>query len=108
VIQAVASLAFLGIFLLAGLDHRWGWSDVSLPLILAGDLLVLLGLGIVFLVFRENSYTSAVIDTTANQPVISTGPYALVRHRILPAAFSLLSARLWRSARTELCSGPYY
>jgi protein-S-isoprenylcysteine O-methyltransferase Ste14 len=29
VIQAIASIAFAGIFLVAGLDHRLGWSNVS-------------------------------------------------------------------------------
>jgi protein-S-isoprenylcysteine O-methyltransferase Ste14 len=80
VIQVVASLAFVGIFVVAGSDHRLRWSNVPVPIVLAGDILVLLGLGIVFLVFRENSYTSAVVETTASQPVISTGPYAVVRH----------------------------
>jgi protein-S-isoprenylcysteine O-methyltransferase Ste14 len=47
---------------------------------LLGDLLVALGLGIDLLVFRENSYGSSTIETVAGQQVISTGPYALVRH----------------------------
>jgi protein-S-isoprenylcysteine O-methyltransferase Ste14 len=83
----------------AGLDHRLGWSNVSVSLVLAGDVLVLLGLGIVFLVFRENSYTSATIETTDNQPVISTGPYAVVRHPMYAGAFLFLMSTHWRMAR---------
>jgi protein-S-isoprenylcysteine O-methyltransferase Ste14 len=101
VIQAIASIAFAGIFLVAGLDHRLGWSNVSVSLVLAGDLLVLLGLGIVFLVFRENSYTSATIETTDNQPVISTGPYAVVRHPMYAGAFLFLIS-------TPLALGSYW
>jgi protein-S-isoprenylcysteine O-methyltransferase Ste14 len=101
VIQAIASIAFAGIFLVAGLDHRLGWSNVSVSLVLAGNVLVLLGLGIVFLVFRENSYTSATIETTDNQPVISTGPYAVVRHPMYAGAFLFLIG-------TPLALGSYW
>jgi protein-S-isoprenylcysteine O-methyltransferase Ste14 len=90
VIQAIASIAFAGIFLVARLDGRLGWSNISVSLVLAGDVPVLLGLGIVFLVFRENSYTSATIETTDNQPVISTGPCAVVRHPMYASAFTFL------------------
>ena len=47
---------------------------------LAGDVLVALGLFMNLLVFRENSYGSSNINVEADQTVISTGPYALVRH----------------------------
>jgi protein-S-isoprenylcysteine O-methyltransferase Ste14 len=101
VIQVIASIAFAGIFLVAGLDHRLGWSHVSVSLVLASDVLALLGLGIVFLVFRENSYTSATIETTDNQPVISTGPYAVVRHPMYAGAFLFLIS-------TPLALGSYW
>jgi protein-S-isoprenylcysteine O-methyltransferase Ste14 len=45
-----------------------------------GDVLVALGFIIIFFVYRENSFTSATIDVYTGQTVISTGPYALVRH----------------------------
>src|SRR4030095_8262496 len=34
----------------------------------------------IFLVFKENTFTSATIDVVADQKVVSTGPYAIVRH----------------------------
>ena len=101
IIQAIASIAFAAIFLVAGLDHRLRWSNVSVLFVLAGDVLVLLGLGIVFLVFRENSYTSATIETTHDQPVISTGPYAVVRHPMYAGAFLFLIG-------TPLALGSYW
>ncbi len=39
-----------------------------------------LGYIIIFFVYRENSFTSAMIDVFAGQTVISSGPYALIRH----------------------------
>jgi len=76
----VSRLVFLIAFLLPGLDHRFGWSDVPVAAVLAADALVFLGYVLVFLVFRENTYASRVVEVEQGQKVISTGPYALVRH----------------------------
>jgi protein-S-isoprenylcysteine O-methyltransferase Ste14 len=62
------------------LDHRYHWSTVPLSVAVAGDLLVALGLYFIFLVYRENTFTSATIEVAPDQTVISTGPYAVVRH----------------------------
>lgn len=89
-VQAVASLAFVSIFVLAGLDHRLGWSRVPALLIAAGGALVVLGFAVVFLTFRENSYTSATIEAAKGQPVVDTGPYAVVRHPMYAGALLML------------------
>lgn len=60
--------------------HRFGWSPVPVYVSLGGDVLVALGLFINLRVFKENSYGGASIETVTDQKVISTGPYALVRH----------------------------
>jgi protein-S-isoprenylcysteine O-methyltransferase Ste14 len=39
-----------------------------------------LGFVIVFLTFQANSHAAAIVEVTPNQRVVSTGPYALVRH----------------------------
>jgi protein-S-isoprenylcysteine O-methyltransferase Ste14 len=70
---------FIGL-LVPGLDYRFGWSHVPVPLVLLADVLVFLGYVLVFLVFRENSYASRIIEISKGQKVISTGPYAVVRH----------------------------
>jgi protein-S-isoprenylcysteine O-methyltransferase Ste14 len=56
----------------------------------AGDILVMLGLLIIFLVFKENTFTSAVIEIATEQKVISTGPYAFVRHPMYIGALVML------------------
>jgi protein-S-isoprenylcysteine O-methyltransferase Ste14 len=76
----ISRLVFLIAFLLPGLDHRFGWSHVPVAAVLAADALVFLGYVLVFLVFRENTYASRVVEVEREQKVISTGPYALVRH----------------------------
>ena len=89
-IQAAAALAFVGIFLVASLDHRFTWSTVPLAIAIAGDVVVVLGFFIVFRVFRENTYTAATIEVAADQTVVSSGPYAIVRHPMYAGALILL------------------
>jgi len=80
IIMSIVSVAFVGLIVLSALDHRFAWSRVAPTAALAGDGLVLLGYLLIFFVFRENSFTSATIELAPDQKVISTGPYALVRH----------------------------
>jgi protein-S-isoprenylcysteine O-methyltransferase Ste14 len=80
IIQALSFPAFLAAFLLPGLDHRFAWSSVPPALSVAADLVVLAGYSLFVLVIRENSYASRIIEVDEHQRVISTGPYAVVRH----------------------------
>ena len=93
-------LWFLLAFLLPGIDQRFGWSHVPVIIVLAAELLVLLGYGIVVWVFRENSYASRVIEVAQQQEVIDSGPYALLRHPMYAGAiimyiFSPLALGSW-------------
>ncbi|SRR5579884_929771 len=89
-IQSLASLFFIGLFIVAGLDHRFQWSEVPLAVSAISNLFVALGFLIVFLVFRENSYTSAIIEVSNEQKVIASGPYSMVRHPMYAGASLLL------------------
>ena len=77
---ALASVSIIGIFVITGLDRRFAWSHVPFPAVLIGDGLVLLSYLFVYLVFRTNSYASRVVEVSDEQKVITTGPYAVVRH----------------------------
>jgi protein-S-isoprenylcysteine O-methyltransferase Ste14 len=90
IIQALGSIFFILPFIIASLDYRFGWSNIPTSLVVPGDLLVALGLYFVFLVFRENTFTSATIELRDEQQVIATGPYALVRHPMYAGAFLML------------------
>ena len=90
IIQSLASLFFIGIFIVPGLDFRFGWSNVPPLMSLISDGFVAIGFYIVFLVFRENSYTRATIEVSAEQNVITSGPYAVVRHPMYAGAMLLL------------------
>lgn len=91
IIQSLASLFFIGLFIVPGLDYRLHWSNVPIALELFSDVMIAFGFYIVFLVFKENSYTSAVIEVSEEQSVISSGPYRYVRHPMYAGALLLLA-----------------
>jgi len=91
IIQAAMLITFIALMVSSSLDHRFGWSHVPAYATIDGDAVVVLGFVIVFFVFRENTYTSAVIEIDADQRVISTGPYAVVRHPMYSGAIVLVA-----------------
>jgi protein-S-isoprenylcysteine O-methyltransferase Ste14 len=80
VIMFFAMLGFVALVVVPALDHRFMWSQVPTWVVVGGDLLIVLGYYIVFLVFKVNTFTAATVEIHEGQRVISTGPYAWVRH----------------------------
>lgn len=80
IIMSAASIGFAAILIVPALDHRWHWSAVPPYAVIAGNILIVLGWTIILFVFRENTFTSATIEVVADQRIVSTGPYAVVRH----------------------------
>lgn len=90
IIQLFATFAFIAAIVFPALDHRFAWSTLPLSGVIAGDGLVALGFLIVFFVFRENSFASGVIEVNAEQKVVATGPYAMVRHPMYSGALIMM------------------
>jgi protein-S-isoprenylcysteine O-methyltransferase Ste14 len=90
IIVSLISLGFIALLAMPALDHRFSWSHLSPPVVLAGDAVVLLGYLGIFFVFRENSFAAATIQSPQDQRVISTGPYAWVRHPMYATALVML------------------
>jgi protein-S-isoprenylcysteine O-methyltransferase Ste14 len=88
-------------FLLPGFDRRFGWSHVSVAIVIAADVLVFLGYCIFIWVVRENTYASRVVEVERDQKVISSGPYSIVRH---PMYVGVLLIYIW----TPLALGSYW
>jgi protein-S-isoprenylcysteine O-methyltransferase Ste14 len=80
IIMVFTSLGFIALLVVSALDHRFGWSVVPVWAVVLGDILVAIGFYFIFLVYRENSFAAATIEVAAGQKVITTGPYAIVRH----------------------------
>jgi protein-S-isoprenylcysteine O-methyltransferase Ste14 len=88
--QAFAAIFFVLLLLIPPFDFRFGWSNVPLYLVLISDVFVAIGFFAVFLVFRQNTFASAIIEVKAEQKVISTGVYGVVRHPMYSGALMLL------------------
>lgn len=61
-IIGLSFLYFFPAFLAPGFDKQFGWSDVSVSVVIGADILVLIGYGICFLAMRENRYASRVVE----------------------------------------------
>lgn len=48
------------------------------------------GFSVIFFVLKENTFSSSTIELAPDQRVISTGPYAVVRHPMYAGASVLL------------------
>ena len=112
-IISIFALLLIAEFLLPGFDKRWGWSTVPVVIVLAADLFAIAAYLLYFLVIRENSYASRVIEVTEGQKVISSGPYAVVRHPMYTSmmlmflAMPLALGSYWALIPAALCIPVY-
>ena len=91
-VVAVSGLMFLAGFIVAGLDHRFGWSCVSTPVVIVASVLLLVAYGLYAEVMRENAYLSRTIEVQEGQKVVDTGLYGVVRHPMYTATILLFWA----------------
>ena len=90
IIMFCTSICFIALLVVPALDHRFRWSAMTLSCVIIGDVLVAIGFYFIFLVYKENTFTSATIEVAEDQKVISTGPYAVVRHPMYASALLYL------------------
>jgi len=100
-IMLLTSATFLAAFVVPALDRRFGWSAVPAGVVIFGDVLVALGFLLIGFVYRENTFASATIEVAEHQSVVSTGPYAVVRHPMYAGGYVLLLG-------TPLALGSYW
>lgn len=86
---AMSGLMFLGGFVLAGLDYRFGWFELPEWMIVLSTVMFLLGYLLFAEVLRENAYLSRTVEVQENQKVIDTGLYGIVRHPMYMATIIL-------------------
>jgi protein-S-isoprenylcysteine O-methyltransferase Ste14 len=91
-IMTAASAVVILLYVLPGLDRHFRWSEVSAPVVLLADLVYVLAFFGIYRVFRENTFAASTIGTAADQRVIATGPYAVVRHPMYSAALVMFAA----------------
>jgi protein-S-isoprenylcysteine O-methyltransferase Ste14 len=81
-----ASLGFIALLVVPAVAFRLHGTRMAPAVSLIGDVLVAIGFYFIFLVYRENTFTSATIELAPDQKVISSGPYAIVRHPMYASA----------------------
>jgi protein-S-isoprenylcysteine O-methyltransferase Ste14 len=90
IIMTITSIGFIALLVVPGFDRRFGWSEMPDAVAIIGDVLLLAGWLGILAVFRANSYAAATIQVASGQKVVSTGPYAIVRHPMYAAALLML------------------
>ena len=101
IIMAITLAGFILLIVLPGLDYRWHWSYMPPWLVLAANVVLALSFAIFFIVLKQNSYAASTIRVEADQPVVSTGLYAIVRHPLYSGAQLLMLV-------TPLALGSYW
>jgi protein-S-isoprenylcysteine O-methyltransferase Ste14 len=92
IISALFMLGFAGFVVLPAFDHRFGWSPVAPVVSAIADGMIVLSFLLFFLVMKSNSYAASTIQVEEGQPVVSTGPYAYIRHPMYSGALLLVTA----------------
>jgi protein-S-isoprenylcysteine O-methyltransferase Ste14 len=101
VVISATVVSVLAVLIVSALDHRFGWSDVPVAVVAVADVLVAVGLILAQAVVFQNSFAGASIRVEAEQQVVSTGLYGLVRHPMYSGALLMMLA-------TPLALGSYW
>ena len=73
-------IMFLLVFIIAGLNYRFGWIILPDVVVYVGTAIFLLSYALFGEVLRENRYLSRVIEVQKDQKVVDSGLYGIVRH----------------------------
>jgi len=91
-VLAATAVGFLSFYAVAGLDARYGWSQLSAAWVWPGIALELLGFVPIYLAIAENPFLERQVrvQTELGHHVITTGPYRVVRHPMYSGLMLLL------------------
>ena len=79
-VVALSALLFIAGFVVAGLDHRFGWTQVPMWCVMAASVILIVAYALYAEVMRENAYLSRTVKVQDGQKVIDSGLYGIVRH----------------------------
>ena len=88
-VLALSGVMFLAGFVVAGLDHRFGWSNMPPVVVVIAAVLFLIAYALYAEVMRENAYLSRTVKVEEGQTVVDTGLYGIVRHPMYMATLLL-------------------
>lgn len=88
-VVAVSGLMFIAGFVVAGLDYRFGWSQMPNWVTIVASVTFVLDYAMYAEVMRENAYLSRTIRVEEGQKVVDTGLYGVVRHPMYAVTIEL-------------------
>ena len=100
-VVGLSALMFLGGFVVAGLDYRFGWSHVPTWAVIVASAVLLVAYALYVEVMRENEYLSRTVKVEEGQKVVSTGLYGIVRH-------PMYAVTLWLFLSIPIVLGSWY
>ncbi|MFX0059547.1 MAG: methyltransferase family protein [Candidatus Hodarchaeota archaeon] len=82
VVMVFMGFGFFPTFIIPGFEKKYSWSNLPFLIEIIGFIGLSLGLIIIFLVMKENTFLSKAIEIQKDRghTVITTGPYRIVRH----------------------------
>ena len=75
-----SGLMFISGFIVAGLNYRFGWMELSNVVVIISSILFMIAYILYAEVLRENAYLARTIEVQENQKVVDTGLYGIIRH----------------------------
>lgn len=87
--QILSIIVCLLIFIVPGLDFRFNWSEVPVSVVLLSTFFMMSGYLMFFIVMKQNTYASRVIEIQDEQRLIDTGLYSYIRHPMYLAGIIL-------------------
>ena len=100
-VMAGLIVTVIAVGVVSALDHRFGWSAPPIAAVVIGNVLVAVGIGLSELVIIQNNYAAVAITVEAEQPLVSTGLYGVVRHPMYVGALIMMVG-------TPLALGSYW
>jgi len=100
-VVALSGLMFIAVFVVAGLNRRFGWFLLPDWAVYIATALFLVAYAMYAEVMRENVWLSRTVEVQEDQQVVSTGLYGIVRHPMYAAtlllflSMPLVLASLW-------------
>jgi protein-S-isoprenylcysteine O-methyltransferase Ste14 len=80
IVKILLTLCALAILIISGLDFRYKWSNIQIPIVIVFSLIMICGFIILSIVMKENSFATRVVEIQKDQKIIDTGTYSIVRH----------------------------
>jgi len=100
-VVALSGLMFVAGFVVAGLDHRFNWSDMPSWVTVAAAVIFLACYALYAEVMRENAYLSRTVKVEEGQTVVDTGLYGIVRH-------PMYAVTIWLFLMIPIVLGSWY